>query len=151
MHNKRLYVILTSLLAIAMLFAACTAVPAAAPAAAPAAGGESAPVAEAPAIKIGLVTDVGRVNDRSFNQSAWDGVKQAGAELGLAEGDDVKYIETQDAKEYADNIQQFVDAGYNVIVTVGFALGEATTKAAQRIPTSTSSAWISSRVRRCPI
>ena len=46
--------------------------------------------------------------------------------MGLTEGDGFKYIETQDAKEYADNIQQFVDAGYPVIVTVGFALGEAT-------------------------
>ena len=45
-----------------------------------------------------------------------------------------KYIETQDAKEYADNIQQFVDNGYNVIVTVGFALGEATAKAAAENP-----------------
>ncbi len=54
--------------------------------------------------------------------------------MGLTEGDSFKYIETQDAKEYADNIQQFVDAGYNVIVTVGFALGEATTKAAKENP-----------------
>jgi basic membrane protein A len=90
--------------------------------------------AAAPAIKIGLVTDVGRVNDRSFNQSAWEGVKQAGDALGLAEGDGYKYIETQDAKDYADNIQQFIDAGFNVIVTVGFALGEATAKAAAENP-----------------
>ena len=54
-------------------------------------------------MKIGLVTDVGRVNDRSFNQSAWEGVKQAGTALGLAEGEGFKYIETQDAKDYADN------------------------------------------------
>ena len=113
MHNKRLYVILTTLLAFAMLLAACTTVPAAAPAA-PAGGESAAPAEAASSIKIGLVTDVGRVNDRSFNQSAWDGVKQAGEALGLTEGEGFKYIETQDAKEYADNIQQFVDAGYNV-------------------------------------
>ncbi len=77
---------------------------------------------------------MGRVNDRSFNQSAWEGVKQAGTAAGLTEGDGFKYIETQDAKEYADNIQQFVDAGYPVIVTVGFALGEATAKAAADNP-----------------
>lgn len=136
MQLKRLYGMLALLLTFAMLFTACTAVPAAAPAApaateAPAAEGAAAVPA---AIKIGLVTDVGRVNDRSFNQSAWEGVKQVGTALGLAEGDSFKYIETQDAKEYADNIQQFVDAGYNVIVTVGFALGEATTKAATENP-----------------
>jgi basic membrane lipoprotein Med (substrate-binding protein (PBP1-ABC) superfamily) len=91
------------------------------------------------------VTDVGRVNDRSFNQSAWEGVVQAGTALGLTEGDGFKYIETQDSKDYADNIQQFVDAGFNVIVTVGFALGEATTAAPPKTPTSISSASTSSR------
>jgi basic membrane protein A len=129
-----MYGVVAILALFAMLLGAC-AVPATAPVAAPAteaAAGEAA--AAAPAIKIGLVTDVGRVNDRSFNQSAWDGVKQAGEALGLTEGDSLKYIETQDAKEYADNIQQFVDAGFNVIVTVGFALGEATAKAAAANP-----------------
>ena len=133
MQNKRFAILLSMLLVLTMLLSACTvAAPSAAPAAqqeAPAA--ESAPAA---ALKIGLVTDVGRVNDRSFNQSAWDGVVQAATALGLKEGEDFKYIETQDSKDYADNIQQFVDAGYNVIVTVGFALGEATTKAAQENP-----------------
>jgi basic membrane protein A len=80
-----------------------------------------------------LVTDVGRVNDRSFNQSAWEGVQQAAEALGIAEAD-IKYIETQDAKDYADNMQQFIDGGYPLIVTVGFALGEATTAAAKENP-----------------
>ncbi|HMN26655.1 MAG TPA: BMP family ABC transporter substrate-binding protein [Caldilineaceae bacterium] len=85
-------------------------------------------------IRIGLVTDVGRVNDRSFNQSAWEGVKQAGEALGLTEGEGYKYIETQDPADYADNIQQFVDGGFNMIVSVGFALGEATAAAAKENP-----------------
>ena len=134
MYTKRWYGVVAALLALTMLLSACapTAVPAAAPAEAEAtapAEGEAAAPAAAP-IKIGLVTDVGRVNDRSFNQSAWDGVKQAGAALGLTEDVDFKYIETQDAKDYADNMQQFIDNDYDVIVTVGFALGEATTAAA---------------------
>jgi len=127
------------LLISALVLAACPAPAApvadsdaAAPAeAAPAA--TEAPAAEAPDFKIGLVTDVGRVNDRSFNQSAWEGVLKAQADLGLTE-DDVKYIETQDAKDYADNMGQFIDAGYNVIVTVGFALGDATIEAAKNNP-----------------
>ena len=84
-------------------------------------------------LKVGLVTDVGRVNDRSFNQSAWEGVQEAKKQLGLNERH-VKYIETQDAKDYADNLAQFIDAEYNVIVTVGFALGDATVKAAKENP-----------------
>jgi basic membrane protein A len=83
--------------------------------------------------KVGLVTDVGRVNDRSFNQSAWEGVLQAQKKLGLGDRD-VKYIETQDAKDYADNLAQFVEAEYDVILTVGFALGDATITAAKENP-----------------
>ena len=124
MQNKRFAVIVSMLLALAMVLSACTAMPAAPaqPAADSGASGEAA--APASDIKIGLVTDVGRVNDRSFNQSAWEGVVQAATALGLTEGEGYKYIETQDPKDYADNIQQFVDAGFNVIVTVGFAMGD---------------------------
>jgi basic membrane protein A len=103
---------------------------------APVAPQAAAPAATEPAkveFKIGLVTDVGRVNDRSFNQSAWEGVIQAAKRLGLSEAD-YKYIETQDSKDYADNIQQFIDAGYNVIVTSGFAIGQATAEAAKANP-----------------
>ena len=134
MYTKRWYAVVAALLALTMLLAACApTVTAPAAPAAPAAGEEAAEPAAA-AVKIGLVTDVGRVNDRSFNQSAWEGVRQAGAALGLTEDVDFKYIETQDAKDYADNIQQFIDNGYNVVVTVGFALGEATIAAAQANP-----------------
>ncbi len=127
---KRLSAPLTLLLVVGMILGACVAPP-------PPVAGDTAAAApaaaEAPAIKLGLVTDVGRVNDRSFNQSAWLGVQNAAATMGLSE-DDFKYIETQDAKDYADNINQFVEAGYPIIVTVGYALGEATIAAAQENP-----------------
>jgi basic membrane protein A len=79
---------------------------------------------------VGLVTDVGKINDKSFNQSAWEGVQQAEKDLGAR----VQYIETTDAKDYAKNIGTFGDEGYDVIVTVGFALGEATAAAAATYP-----------------
>jgi basic membrane protein A len=79
---------------------------------------------------VGLVTDVGEVDDKSFNQSAWEGVKKAEAELGAI----VNYIETKDAKDYASNMQLFIDKSYDVIVTVGFALGTATVEAAKANP-----------------
>ena len=79
---------------------------------------------------VGLVTDVGEIDDKSFNQSAWEGVVRAEAELGAQ----VDFIETQDAKDYAANIGLFADDGYDVIVTVGFALGEATLEAAATYP-----------------
>ena len=129
MRYSRLMTLFTALVALALLLAACPA-----PVAAPAAGADAGSSAAAePQFKIGLVTDVGRVNDRSFNQSAWEGVVGAAEGLGLPE-DNYRYIETQDAKDYADNIQQFIDAKYNVIVSVGFALGDATNAAAQENP-----------------
>jgi basic membrane protein A len=79
---------------------------------------------------IGLVTDVGKVDDKSFNQSAWEGAQEAAKALdGQAD-----YIETADSKDYAKNIGSFVEKKYDVIVTVGFALGEETTKQATANP-----------------
>lgn len=128
MKRFRLMKHLILLAALALLLSAC-------PAAVPAAdsGASDTDASAGGEFKIGLVTDVGRVNDRSFNQSAWEGVESSADMLGLSD-DDIKYIETQDAKDYADNIQQFIDAGYNVIVSVGFALGDATTAAATENP-----------------
>jgi basic membrane protein A len=79
---------------------------------------------------VGLVTDVGKIDDKSFNQSTWEGVKQAEEELGAL----VQYIETTDSKDYGKNIAQFGDAGFDVIVTVGFGLGEATLEAGPQYP-----------------
>jgi basic membrane protein A len=74
---------------------------------------------------------VGKVNDKSFNQSAWEGVQKSKTD-GVA--DVVQFIETADAKDYAKNISTFADAGYDVIVTVGFGITEATTAAAKTYP-----------------
>ncbi|MBE7535978.1 MAG: BMP family ABC transporter substrate-binding protein [Anaerolineales bacterium] len=79
---------------------------------------------------VGLVTDVGKINDKSFNQSTWEGVQLAKQQLGA----NVQYIETSDAKDYEKNIATFGDANYDVVVTVGFALGEATIAAAAKYP-----------------
>ena len=80
---------------------------------------------------VGLVTDVGKIDDKSFNQSAWEGVKEA---LSKGVADKIDYIETTDAKDYEANIELFAKKGYDVIVTVGFALGEATQNMAKKYP-----------------
>jgi basic membrane protein A len=54
--------------------------------------------------------------------------------LGLEEGVDFKYIETSDSKDYHDNMMQFIDEGYDILVTVGFALGDATIEMAKEHP-----------------
>jgi basic membrane protein A len=79
---------------------------------------------------VGLVTDVGEIDDKSFNQSAWAGVQQAQTDLDAI----INYVETKDAKDYMANMQLFLDKGYDVIVTVGFAMGTATVEAAKANP-----------------
>lgn len=113
---KKLYGLLAVLLIAAMVLPAC----------APA----TPNCADEKTFCVGLVTDVGKINDKSFNQSAWEGVQQAQKDLGAT----VQYIETADAKDYAKNIATFADAGYDVIVTVGFNLTEDTRTAAGQYP-----------------
>jgi basic membrane protein A len=76
---------------------------------------------------VGLVTEVGRVDDRSYNQAAWEGIQQAKAD-GLA--DKTAFIETIDSRDYEENIRVLAEAGYDAIVTVGEAMSDATYPAA---------------------
>src|SRR5262249_25604299 len=79
---------------------------------------------------VGLVTDIGKINDKSFNQSCWEGLQQAREQLGAR----VEYIETADPKDYAAKIATFGNEGFDVIVTCGFKLGDATIAAAKTFP-----------------
>ena len=83
-------------------------------------GGSAAPSAGASGaltpIKVGVVTDVGQLEDKSFNQSSNEGAKAAATEAGGTH--DV--IVTQAISDYAANIQTLIDADFDVIVTVGF-------------------------------
>ena len=88
-------------------------------------GGASADVK-----KVGLVTDVGTLEDKSFNEASWVGA-QAGA---TAISGTASNIVTKAPADYAANIKTFVDQGYGTIVTVGFAMGDATTTAAKQYP-----------------
>ena len=90
----------------------------------------TAPVTSGPALKIGLVTDTGGVNDKSFNQSAWAGVQKALAEFGM----EAKFIESKQPTDYEKNIDQFATEDYDVIVTVGFLMGDATAAKAKQYP-----------------
>ena len=78
----------------------------------------------------GMVTDIGNVNDKSFKHSACIVILQAANELGAT----VNYIETVDRKDHEKNIAVFGDAGYDVIVTAGSALADATKEAAAIYP-----------------
>lgn len=66
-------------------------------------------------IKIGMVADVGGINDESFNQSAWEGLQKAEKELGI----EVKVIESKQASEYLGNIETLADEDMDLIIGVG--------------------------------
>ncbi|MGH2996092.1 MAG: BMP family lipoprotein [Gaiellaceae bacterium] len=93
---------------------------------------EQAPEAAAPedAIKVGLVTDVGQLNDRGFNQLAYEGLKRAEADLGV-EG---RVLESASDTEYVPNLSSLADEGYDVVIGVGFAQGEAVDQVATEFP-----------------
>ncbi len=108
----------------------------------------SAPAASAPAeaptcdtaLKVGLVTDVGRVNDKGFNQSAYEGM--LAAEEAAPTCFETDYIETTSQSDYATNIAQFTESGYDIVIGVGFLLGDAlgdAAKANSRTPSSSAS------------
>jgi basic membrane protein A len=80
-------------------------------------------------LKVGLVTDVGRINDKGFNQSAYEGMLAAAEAAPTCF--ETEYIETTSQSDYAANIAQFTDAGSNIVIGVGFLLGDALGDAAK--------------------
>jgi basic membrane protein A len=82
-------------------------------------------------LKIGLVTDVGTIDDRSFNQFSWEGAQDGATKAGApAPQSAISKVSADIAK----NIQGFVDQKYDIIITVGFAAGADTIKAAKANP-----------------
>jgi basic membrane protein A len=144
MRNRALVVLVAMLMAIA----ACTntgttqspsaSAPGSAPASASAQPSGSGP-AESPTggtvdpttLKIGMVTDIGQLEDKSFNEFSWAGVQAGAAAIGAPAP--VPVI-TQNTADYAQNIQSLLDQGFQVIVTVGFLIGTDTRTAALQNP-----------------
>ncbi len=85
--------------------------------------------AESP-VRIGMITDLGGIDDASFNQTSWQGVVMAIEELGV-EG---QYLESQQQTDYARNINEYIQQDYDLIITVGFLLGDDTEAAANQHP-----------------
>jgi len=122
-----------------LILAACSNGSGASPAAsASAAESEAASESAAPSesaaasvdYKACMVSDVGGIDDNSFNENAWAGMERAQEELGV----EVTFLESRSAEDYARNIDQHVADGCDMIVTVGFLLGDATKAAAEANP-----------------
>jgi len=108
---KKLYTFMAVLLVTTMLLAACGT------------GGGAK-------FKACQVTDMGGIDDKSFNATAWKGIEDAKKSLGV----DGKYLESQQQTDYEKNINAMLDEKCDIIVTVGFMLGDATKAAAEANP-----------------
>ena len=82
------------------------------------------------AIKVGLITDLGQLNDNGFNELAYNGLKRAERELGV-EG---RVVESKSAADYVPNMTTLARQGYDLIIGVGFAQGDAIATAAKKYP-----------------
>ncbi|MGZ8562021.1 MAG: BMP family lipoprotein [Candidatus Limnocylindria bacterium] len=95
----------------------------------PSAGGStpaSAGASSAPKYLACEVTDTGGVDDKGFNQNAHEGLQKAATDFGI----ETKLLESTADTDYAPNLVAMKDAGCDVIITVGFLLGDATRAAA---------------------
>ena len=77
-----------------------------------------------------MVLSVGGVNDESFNQGAWEGALKASQELGV----DVSYLESNSDADYIQNIETAIDQEADLVVGVGFQVGNAILEAAKAYP-----------------
>jgi basic membrane protein A len=127
-----------AVLAVVMLIlAACTSGGGASPSAAESVA-ESQAASEAPSesaaatvdYKACMVSDVGGIDDNSFNENAWKGMEDAADAFGV----EVTFLESRSEEDYARNISQHLADGCDMIVTVGFLLGDATAAAADENP-----------------
>jgi basic membrane protein A and related proteins len=125
-----------------LILAACTGGGGASPSGAAASEAESQAASEAPSesaaesdaatadYKACMVSDTGGIDDNSFNENAWAGMERAQEELGV----EVTFLESRSAEDYARNIDQHIADGCDMVVTVGFLLGDATAAAAEANP-----------------
>ena len=84
----------------------------------------------APKLKVGLITDLGQLNDHGFNELAYKGLKRAERELGIKG----RVVESKSAADYVPNMSTLARQGYDLVIGVGFAQGDAIATAAKRFP-----------------
>ena len=94
------------------------------------AGQTTSTAAEAKPIRVGLIVDKGQLDDNGFNELAFKGLTRAEDELGI-EG---RVVESATAADYIPNMTSLARNGYDLVIGVGFAQGDALGKVAQKYP-----------------
>ncbi len=113
-----------SLLTLLVVVAAC-AQPTAAPTPTPAPA-----EGEAPAFRVGFVTDTGGIDDKSFNTTQWNGIQRAAKDFGIQ----ATFIQSDEATQYEANLTEFASQGYDLVIAAGFFLGADVAKVATLYP-----------------
>jgi basic membrane protein A len=98
----------------------------------PTTGGSNTTEKEEPAtkVKVGLVTDIGGLNDRSFNQLANEGLERAKSELGA----DTRVLISSKNSDYVPNLSTLAQQKYDLVIGVGFLMAEAVETVAGKFP-----------------
>ena len=92
--------------------------------------GDGVGVNPPPVLKVGLITDLGQLDDNGFNELAFNGLQRAQSELAV-EG---RVVESASAADYIPNMTSLARKGYDLVIGVGFAQGDAIGKVAQKFP-----------------
>ncbi len=132
MDTRRMLVRLTSLIAVLVLAVGAGCGSGSGGGSSSSGGGTPSSAKPGSGIKIGLVTDIGGLNDRGFNELAANAVNKAHDELGV----DIKILESKSDADYIPNLSQLGDEGYDLIVSNGYLMGDQTHQAAEAYPDS---------------
>ncbi|MFD1037925.1 BMP family protein [Virgibacillus byunsanensis] len=124
MKNRKLMFLFALFVSIGMILAACG-------------GGsdvDNGSEGDAPDYTAAIVTDEGGVDDKSFNQSAWEGLQAWGEEHDLSKGEGFDYAQSNDASDYLPNLTSLVRDDYNLVFGIGFLLEDAVSDVAGQYP-----------------
>lgn len=84
--------------------------------------------------RVGMVTDVGGIDDKSFNQGAWEGIQAWGEEHGKTEGQDFTYLESHSDSDFVTNLNNAVQANFDIIYAIGYKLQPSLEQVAEQNP-----------------
>jgi basic membrane protein A len=93
-------------------------------------GGETTETTPTSSLRVALIADAGQLNDNGFNELAFTGLKRAERELGITG----RVVEAKSPADYVPNMSSLARQGYDLIIGVGFAQGDAVAAAAKRYP-----------------
>jgi basic membrane protein A len=89
---------------------------------------------QAPAFRVGLVTDIGGIDDKSFNQGTWEGIVRFAETNALVKDKDYKYLQSAAEADYVPNLSTFADEKMDLIVSPGFLFEKAVGEVADKYP-----------------